>query len=304
MIDDATFTELAETHRRELHVHCYRMLGSFHEAEELVQETFLRAWRARAAAQDFRPWLYRIATNVCLDRIRSDSRRTVTTGEVAWLEPYPDNLLDGRSRAADEQTITRETIELTFLVAVQHLPPRQRAALLLRDVLGWSAKETAETLETTVAAANSALQRARATLEEHLPAERAEWAPGSDASAAERALLNELIAAFEAGDAQRMEALAHEDVRVTMPPYPDSYNGRAEMQPLYDRAFRSGMGEWRRVATRVNRMPALAGYLRRPDDDAFRAFMLDVIRIVDGRVAEYTTFNHDLFAAAGLPDVL
>src|SRR5262249_11486728 len=140
---------------------CYRMLGSFHEAEELVQETFLRAWRARDGVENPRPWLYRIATNACLDRMR----RTAVSGEVPWLEPYPDVLLD-KAPGPAEQAVTRETIELTFLVAVQHLPPRQRATLLLRDVLGWSAKETAETLEMSVAAANSALQRARATLEE------------------------------------------------------------------------------------------------------------------------------------------
>ncbi len=312
MIDEETFSELAERHRRELHVHCYRMLGSFHEAEELVQDTFLRAWRARAAAagpDTFRAWLYRIATNVCLDRLRADARRVVTRpgdspAEVPWLEPYPDTLLAAAEEGPHALAVAKETIELTFLVAVQHLPPRQRAALLLRDVLGWSAKETAEVLATSVAATNSALQRARATLEQHLPAERSEWAPGTDASAAERALLEQLIEAFEAGDPARMEALAHEDLRVTMPPSAQVFEGLAAMAPLYQQAFRSGMGEWRRVATRVNRMPALVGYLRAPGDSHFRPFMLDVIRVVDGRVAEYTTFAPRAFAALGLPATL
>jgi RNA polymerase sigma-70 factor (ECF subfamily) len=184
------FTALTRRHRREIHVHCYRMLASFDEAEDAVQETFLRAWRSADGfvGESIRPWLYRIAPNVCLDALRSRSRRAraMVVTEVPWLQPYPDLLLDEIPATDDEPdalVVARETIELAFLVAVQILPPRQRAVLLLRDVLGMSASETAELLEASVAATNSALQRARATLQEHLPSHRAEWraqAPSDD----------------------------------------------------------------------------------------------------------------------------
>ncbi len=199
--EDSAFAALTERHRRELHVHCYRMLASFDEAEDAVQETFLRAWRGRDnfdGSSLFRAWLYRIATNVCLDTLRRSSRRLTTMhtfAEVPWLQPYPDRLLD-EVAPSDEQpdavVVDRETIELAFLAALQVLPPRQRAAFIARDVLGWPASETASLLETSVAAANSALQRARATMQEHLPARRADWSAG-DPSAEERALLERFI---------------------------------------------------------------------------------------------------------------
>ena len=182
--DEPAFAALTERHRRELHVHCYRMLASFDEAEDAVQETFLNAWRGRSGFEggsQFRAWLYRIATNVCLDMLRRNSRRATgmrSFAEVPWIQPYPDLLLD-QAAPADEQpeavAIQRETISLAFLAALQVLPPRQRAALIARDVLGWPASETAAALGTSVAAANSALQRARATMQSHLPPRRAEW---------------------------------------------------------------------------------------------------------------------------------
>jgi RNA polymerase sigma factor (sigma-70 family) len=188
--EESSFAELTERHRRELHVHCYRMLASFDEAEDAVQETQLRAWRRRDSFDGsslFRAWLYRIATNVCLDMLRRSTRRLPTMhsfAEVAWLQPYPDRLLD-EVAPTDEQpdavVVERETIELAFVAAMQVLPPRQRAALIARDVLGWTASETASLLETTVAAANSALQRARATMQETCrPGERS-GPPGSRA---------------------------------------------------------------------------------------------------------------------------
>src|SRR5260221_8376316 len=207
--DEGAFASLTERHRRELHVHCYRMLASFDEAEDAVQETFLRAWRSRETFEGdalFRAWLYRIATNVCLDMIRGRSRRATdmhSIAEVPWLTPYPDRLLDEIAPSDDEPDATvvaRETIELAFLAAMQVLPPRQRAALIARDVLGWPAIETASLLETSVAAANSALQRARATMQEHLPARRSEWTAG-EPSAEERALLEQFIDAHQRGDA-------------------------------------------------------------------------------------------------------
>src|SRR4051794_13743033 len=194
---EAEFAALAERHRRELHVHCYRMLGSFEEAEDLVQETLLRAWRGRDALERedwFRAWLYKIATNACLDAIKRDGRRVPSLGsfrDLPWLQPYPDRLLEEAEPHA--AVIGRETIELTFLAGIQLLPPRQLAVLILRDVLDWSAREVAELLEIGVAAVNSALQRARATLREQLPAGRREDWTAPEATAAERDLLERFI---------------------------------------------------------------------------------------------------------------
>src|ERR1044071_992293 len=178
-IDEPAFTALAERHRRELHVHCYRMLGSFEDAEDTVQETFLRAWRRRDTFEGrstFRAWLYRIATNACLDLLTKRRPQPATGGEVPWLQPYPDRLLDelpaGDANEPESLAVARETIELAYLVAVQHLAPRTRAVLILRDVLGWPAKDVAELLGDSVNSVNSALQRARAGMREHLPAAR------------------------------------------------------------------------------------------------------------------------------------
>jgi RNA polymerase sigma-70 factor (ECF subfamily) len=310
---EPAFAELGERHRRELHVHCYRMLASFDDAEDAVQETFLRAWRGREGFEGsalFRAWLYRIATNVCLDMIRSRARRVPelhSFAEVPWLQPYPDRLLD-EIAPSDEQpetvVVERETIELAFLAALQVLPPRQRAALIARDVLGWSASETASLLETSVAAANSALQRARATLQQHLPRRRAEWSVG-EPSAEERALLARFIDAHERCDAAAAVAIAAKDIRVTMPPNPFRYDGLAAIMPLLERAFGPGReGDWRLVPTRANRLPSAASYLRRPGDSEFRAFKLDVLRIEAGRIAEITTFGASRFPAFALPPTL
>jgi RNA polymerase sigma-70 factor (TIGR02960 family) len=221
--DQVAFAGLAERYRRELQVHCYRMLGSFQDAEDLVQETLLRAWRRRQQFQgrsSFRAWLYRIATNACLDALASRSRRILPYQvapptdpraasppspdyEIAWLQPYPDRLLDQVAPGdaePDAQVVAKETIELAFLAAIQLLPPRQRAVLILRDVPGWSAKETATLLETSVAGVNSALQRARATLKQHLPPRRLDWAPSSAPSQEERAVLQRYIDATERAD--------------------------------------------------------------------------------------------------------
>ena len=298
-------TALVERHRRELHVHCYRMLASFDDAEDAVQETFLRAWRARDTFDPGRPpraWLYRIATNVCMDMLRRSSRRATgmsSFAEVPWLQPYPDRLLDQVAPGDEEPesaAVERETIELAFLAALQVLPPRQRAALIVRDVLGWPANETASFLQTTVAAANSALQRARAAMQERLPRRRTDWASGTP-SAEERELLERFIESFERGDAAAAAALVARDIRVTMPPYPWCYDGLDALAPLMDRARREG--EWRLVPTWANRMPAAANYLRRPDDSRFRAFKLDVLRIESGLIVEITTFGPGLFSAFG-----
>ena len=306
---ESAFAALTERHRRELHVHCYRMLASFDEAEDAVQETFLRAWRSRDTFDGsalVRAWLYRIATNVCLDTIRRKARRLTsmeTIREVPWITPYPDRLLDEIAPSEDEPEaviVTRETIELAFLAALQVLPPRQRATLIARDVLGWPAVETAAALDTSVAAVNSALQRARATLQSHMPAKRTDWSPG-EPSEAERALLASFIEAHERGDAALAVSIASKDLRITMPPAPMLFEGMAVIQPLLENALSEG--DWRLLPTIANRMPTAASYLRVPGDTVHRAFKFDVLRIVDGRIAEITTFGPELFPQFGLPEV-
>jgi RNA polymerase sigma-70 factor (ECF subfamily) len=312
-LSESAFAALAERHRRELHVHCYRMLASFDEAEDAVQETLLRAWRGRDGFDGsslFRAWLYRIATNVCLDMLRRSSRRLMTMhslAEVPWLQPYPDRLLGEVAPSAEQPdavVVERETIELAFIAAMQVLPPRQRAALIVRDVLGWPAAETASLLETSVAAANSALQRARATMQEHLPARRAEWSAG-ELSAEERDLLERFIDAHERGDAAAAIAIASQDIRISMPPDMLVFEGLESIAPLLERAFGEDRdGDWRLVPTQANRMPTAASYLRRPGDSEFRAFKFDVLRIENGAIAEITTFGAGLFPAFDLPPTL
>ena len=308
--EEPAFAALTERHRRELHIHCYRMLASFDEAEDAVQETFLRAWRSRDSFDGsslFRAWLYRIATNVCLDMLRRRSHHPTAMrsyAEVPWLQPYPDALLDEVAPSDDQPdavVVERETIELAFLAAMQVLPPRQRAALIARDVLGWPASETATLLQTSVAAANSALQRARATMQDHLPARRADWSAGEPTDE-ERTLLASFIDAHERGDAAAAIAIAAQDIRISMPPAFVFFEGLDSIAPLLDRALRDG--EWRLVATWANRLPTAASYLRKPGDSVFRAFKFDVLRVEDGLIAEITTFGPELFPAFGLPPIL
>ena len=308
-VEDPTFAAAAERHRRELHVHCYRMLGSFDEAEDLVQETYLRAWRHRETfdgGPGLRAWLYKIATNACLDALRRNQRRLPSLrsfAEVPWLQPYPDRLLDEIAPSEDEPdavVVSRETIELTFLAVIQLLPPRQRAVLILRDVLGWSAKETAALLETSVASANSALNRARTTLQERSSARDLEQSTVIDLSDQERRLLDGFIDAHERADAEAAAALARDDIRITMPPFPLCYDGLEAIAPLMTEGL-TAAGDWRLLPTGANRLPAAACYLRPPGETEFRAFKIDVLRIVDGRIAEITTFGNQLFEAFGLP---
>jgi RNA polymerase sigma-70 factor (TIGR02960 family) len=314
---EAWFADLTASHRRELHVHCYRMLASYDEAEDAVQETYLRAWRSRDTfdGEHVRAWLYKIATNACLDALRSRTRRAAAVrsyADVAWLTPYPDRLLDEGAPAGDEPevvAVARETIELAFLAALQALPPRQRAALIAREVLGMPAAETAELLDTSVAAANSALQRARATMRDHLPSHRNDWS-ARQPSPAEKELLEAFIDAHVRCDAAAALAVAATDIRVTMPPAPMWIDGRDALLPLLDRAFGPDReGDWLLVPTAVNRMPAAASYLRRTGDTAYRGFKLDVLRIeptdesrpAEPRIAEITTFGWSWFERLGLP---
>jgi RNA polymerase sigma-70 factor (ECF subfamily) len=309
------FEQALERHRRELHVHCYRMLGSFEEAEDALQEAFLRAWRARdtqTEADNLRAWLYKIATNVCLDAMRKGKRQVPVVeskADIPWLQPYPDRLLDEVAppeQEPDAVVVARETIELTFIALIQLLPARQRAVVILRDVLDWSAAETAALLDLSVAAANSALQRGRETLRNELPSRPSDRRVSSDAlSEEEQRLLAGFIAAHEAGDAEASAALMREDIRITMPPQPMVFDGRDAIAPLLEKAFGpDGMGDWRLVPTRANRMPAAASYLREPGGTEWRAFKLDVLRCEDGGIAEITTFDATLFEELGLPLVL
>ena len=311
MTIDSDFSRLAERHRRELHIHCYRMLGSFDEAEDVVQETYLRAWRGRdgfAGGPGLRPWLYKIATNACLDALRRRSRRpqpAASPAELPWLQPYPDRLLDEVAPSEEEPDavlVSRETIELAFLVMIQLLPARQRAVLVLRDVLGWSAKETADLLETSVASANSALQRARATLEERAP-QRDAARGTAELTDDERALLAGFIDAHERADTDAALALARDDIRITMPPYPMVYDGIEAIRPLIEQGL-TEPGEWRLAPTRANRMPAASPQVAGRGDTEFRAFKIDVLRIEDAAIAEITTFGPALFAAFGLAPTL
>jgi RNA polymerase sigma-70 factor (ECF subfamily) len=312
MLTEDRFDRLVGQHRRELHVHCYRMLASYHEAEDAVQETFLRAWRARDDFQQGaapRPWLYTIATHVCLDLLRRSRRRAMdlhSYADLPWLEPFPDPLLVGTAAAEqpDALVVARETIELAFLVALQVLPPRQRAAFITRDVLGWAAAETAAALGTSTAGANSALQRARTTMQAQLAAGRSEWS-ASTATGEELVLLQAFISAHERCDAAAVLAICAQDVRVTMPPYPYLFQGLDALAPLMTRAFGPDRdGEWRLLPTSANRMPAAASYLLRPGDTTYRPFKLDVLRVQHGAVAEITTFGPQLFGELNLPATL
>ncbi|WP_086850873.1 RNA polymerase subunit sigma-70 [Amycolatopsis kentuckyensis] len=316
------FETLVERHRREIQVHCYRMLGSLADAEDLTQETFLRAWKGRDAFEgraSVRTWLYRIATNACLDVLARRPRRVlpdqlgpagepegpIAAADLPWLEPYPDRLLEG---AAPDDTATavveRETIELAYLAAVQYLPPRQRAALILRDVLGWSAKETAAALETSVASANSALQRARATLRERLAPRRTEWTVG-DPTAEETALLKRFIAAYEAGDPAAVARLLHEDAQAIMPPYTLWFGNRASivraLSLSLDPASPDCVGRFRMRPVRANRQPAVATYLRRPGEHDYRWFGVTLLTVEAGSITAMAAFESVSAAAWDLP---
>ena len=319
------FAHAAEGHRRELLLHCYRMLGSLPDAEDAVQETMLRAWRYRDSLKEgapLRPWLYRVATNACLDAIARDERRAVLAAKVAvddgaagklddvvWLRPIPDSQLEPPTpppSTPEAITLRRETIEIAFLTVIQLLTPQQRAALILCDVLDWSAKEAADLLDITVPAVNSSLQRARARLRERLPSRKPAWPAGADPSAAERDLLKKYVEASEAADFRALESIIRTDATFRMPPQPGVAEGRDAMFSLWVAGgFGSErFGRLRCVVTRANLQPAVAAYVRRPGDSAWRALALDVLRIEDGVIAEIVTFPPDCFLPFGLPLIM
>jgi len=313
--DTAQFALLTERHRRALHVHCYRMLANYDDAQDMTQETFLRAWRRRESFDGraaLRTWLYRIATNACLDFLDKRRHRTPVPAElpgagseVPYLQPYPDRMLP---EDPQESAVARETIELAFVVAVQHLPPRQRAALILRDVLGWPAAPTAEALELSVASVTSALQRARVTMREQLPDRRLDWrTPATyELSDDERATVKAWVQAHERNDLEGLVSLMREDLRFAMPPDPGIVvGGRAALDAWVAGGFGGpGYDDWRCVLTTVNRMPAVAEYLRTPEHPEYRLFAVDVLHIVDGRIAEITGFAAADKPWLGLPPTL
>ena len=313
------FDELVRRYRRELHVYCYRMLGSFDEAEDHVQEVLLRAWRSREGFQGRsspRTWLYRLATNACLDTLRRDARRAVpapsggpagpgpSIAAMPWVQPYPDSLLD---EMADGQpgpeavAVSRETISLAFLAAIQLLPPRQRAVLILRDVLSWPAAEVAGLLGTSVPAANSALQRARTTLRDQWPEGRLDWSAATEPDPGQRRLLERFIAAHEQADPEALIAILGHDIRLAISPQVGEWNGEQQVGD----ALRDGMtslGQWRILPIKANRQPGAAGYLRRPGESAFFPFVLTVLRYERDHLTEIAAFEQpSMFTAFGLP---
>jgi RNA polymerase sigma-70 factor (ECF subfamily) len=316
------FGSNVESHRRELLVHCYRMLGSLPDAEDAVQETLLRAWRYRDSLKEgapLRPWLYRVATNACLDAIARDQRRAVLaakaaeddgwTGEpedVVWLGPIPNSVFEPPTPpevTPEAMTLIRETIEIAFLTVIQLLTPQQRAALILCDVLDWSAKDAADLLEISVSAVNSALQRARARLRERLPSRKPPWPANVDASAAERDLLKKYVEAGESADFRALESIIRADATFRMPPQPDTAADREAMFKLWiEGGFGSEQfGHQRCVVTHANLQPAVAAYVCRPGDSTWRALALDVLRIEEGLITEIVTFPPDTFPLFGLP---
>jgi RNA polymerase sigma-70 factor (TIGR02960 family) len=311
--DGDAFRELTEPHRRELQVHCYRMLGSLQDAEDAVQDTLLSAWRGIDGFQErasVRTWLYRIATNRCLNARRSTSRRLAkewdmpaveppeptSFGEIPWLEPYPDSLLvDALEVGPEARYAQTESISLAFVTALQTLPPRQLAVLVLRDVLGFHAAEVADMLDTTVESVSSALKRARAGLHGR-PGQ--EPAPTPD-SPAEQALVTEFVRSYESGDVDALVALLTNDIFVSMPPIPLEYQGIEVVGRLFAGIFGSG----RRVdlvSTRANGQPAFGAYLR-AGSGIRHGSGLFVLTLAGDRICAFTRFDGDVLPWFGLP---
>lgn len=317
---DRDFQQLADPYRRELLAHCYRMLGSIHDAEDLVQETYLRAWRSYGnfeGRSSLRTWLYRIATNVCLTAIDQRGNRPMPSGlgapsdeperpvvsspEVPWLEPAPDAVVG--ADAADPATIVaaRESTRLAFVAALQHLPAKQRVVLILRDVLKWRAAEVAELLDTSTAAVNSALQRARAQLEEHAPM-RDELVEPTDPD--QRDLLERYAKAFEDADIAGLIELFKKDVVWEMPPHLEWFVGADHVVRLITTQCAPAPGDIRMVPSSANGQPAFGLYMR-GDDGVHRAFQLQVLSVTADGVAHVSAFfDTSLFPLFGLAEQL
>ena len=320
--DEAAFEQLVGPYRHEMQVHCYRVLGSVADAEDALQETLTAAWRGLGGFEgraSIRTWLYRIATTRCLNMLRSASRHPpadlpvldvqppepTRLGEVIWLEPYPDVLLADLPDSAagpEARYEAREAISLAFITALQLLPPRQRAALILRDVLGFSGRETADLLDTTEQSVASALKRARATLAREMPT--ADQQPPAANSPAEQELLTRLVRAFEDGDVEGIVTLLTDDTWVRMPPVPLEYQGRELAGCFFATiAFRQGR-RYRLIPARANGQPAFGVYLRDPLTHVAHAFGLFVITLSGDRVSAITRFDNSVLPRFGLPRTL
>jgi RNA polymerase sigma-70 factor (TIGR02960 family) len=317
--DADAFRELTEPHRRELQVHCYRMLGSFQDAEDTLQDTLLAAWQGLAGFEErasLRTWLYRIATNRCLNALRSASRRPekewdvpqveppepTRLGEVVWLEPFPDARFEGAidvplgPEACYERT---ESISLAFVTALQVLPPRQLAVLILRDVLGFHANEVAEMLDSTVESVNSALKRARASLERRRPPTADRQPPPTSDSPSEDAIVTKFVSAYESADLDALVALLTDDVFISMPPIPFEYEGRDIVARFCDSIFRAGR-RFDLVRTRANGQPAFGAYLRTPSGLRHGVGLI-VLTLTDDRICAMTRFENNVLPWFGLP---
>jgi RNA polymerase sigma-70 factor (TIGR02960 family) len=317
--DGEAFEELTEPHRRELQVHCYRMLGSFQDAEDALQDTLVAAWQGLGGFEgraSIRTWLYRIATSRCLNALRSASRRPAKEwdiagveppeptrlGEVVWLEPYPNALLEGAldlppgPEARYEQT---EAISLAFVTALQILPARQLAVLILRDVLGYHASEVADMLDSSVESVNSALKRARASLERRLPASGERVPPPAAGSPAEQALAAKFARAYEAADIDALVSLLTEDIYVSMPPIPLEYQGREDVARFYGSIIRQGR-IYELVPTRANGQPAFGTYLRAPSGIRHGTGLL-VLTMAGDRICAMARFDTSVLPWFGLP---
>jgi RNA polymerase sigma-70 factor (ECF subfamily) len=321
--DETAFRELVDPYRRELHLHCYRMLGSLEDAEDIVQETLLAAWRGLRgfeARASLRAWLYRIATNRCLNALRARNRRPrevptmaepprpTRLAEPMWLDPYPDALLDAVADTApgpEARYETRESVGLAFAAALQHLPPRQRAVLVLREVLGFQTTEVAGILDASEASVKGALQRARVTLDERLPAGGRECAPLAG-SARERELVGRFATAIEQGDTSGVISLLTDDAWLTMPPQPYEYQGPQAIAGfiVHERGERRG-ANLRLMPTRANGQPAFGCYLPDPRATVARAYGLMVLTLTEDRVSAITWFGErSLLQHFGLPRTL
>jgi RNA polymerase sigma-70 factor (ECF subfamily) len=322
--DETAFRELTDSYRRELQFHCYRILGSLQDAEDALQETMLSAWRGLRGFEErssLRAWLYRIATNRCLDALRDASRQPPAApeppfeppaptrlAETAWLEPYPDALLEGiidRSPGPDARYETRETVELAFIAALQELPPRQRAALLLRDVLGFRAGEVADMLDTSEDSVKSALRRGRATIEQLRSAAGRDQAPLRD-SAEERELVRRFSDAWVADDIDGVVALLTDDAWVTMPPSPLEYQGPPAIAAfLRETARWRGERRYRLIATRANSQPAFGCYRADAHAPIAHPVGLIVLTLEGDRIAAITNFvDTSVLPRFGLPRTL
>jgi RNA polymerase sigma-70 factor, ECF subfamily len=319
---DREFMALVEPMRGELMAHCYRMLGSVHDAEDLVQETYIRAWRAFHGFEgrsSLRTWMYQIATNTCLTALQSRKRRPLPTGlgapaadptdpvqarpEISWLEPMPDTLVAGTAPQDPEATaVTHDSIRIAFIAALQHLTPTQRAVLILRDVLNWRAAEVAAALDTTVAAVNSALQRARAQVEKLAPAEEASSHLSADDPEV-KAKLERYVAAFEAYDFDALTELIHEDAIQSMPPFDLWLDGREDIFTWWDGPGIGCKGSRVLPVVSANGSPAFGQYKPSESGDGYEPWALQVLELSGGGIAELTFFLdvETLFPLFGLP---